>query len=121
MKKVFIDGKEGTTGLQIYERLSKRKDISLITLSDEKRKDIQARKAAINEADIVFLCLPDAAAKESVTLCENPETKIIDASTAHRTAENWAYGFPELSREFRKKIENGKRIAPKKKKPSGIF
>ncbi len=111
MKKVFIDGKEGTTGLQIYERLAARKDISLITLSDEKRKDVEARKAAINAADVVFLCLPDAAAKESVSLCENPTTKIIDASTAHRTAEGWAYGFPELSKEFRGKIATGTRIA----------
>lgn len=111
MKKVFIDGKEGTTGLQIYDRLAARKDISLITLSEEKRKDVEARKAAINAADVVFLCLPDGAAKESVSLCENPATKIIDASTAHRTAEGWAYGFPELSKEFREKIATGTRIA----------
>ena len=111
MKKVFIDGKEGTTGLQIYERLAIRDDISLITLSEEKRKDLQARKECINQADIVFLCLPDAAAKESVSLCENPSTKIIDASTAHRTADGWAYGFPELSDEFRKDIATNTRIA----------
>ena len=111
MKKVFIDGKEGTTGLQIYERLEKRKDITLLTLSEEKRKDVEARKERINEADIVFLCLPDSAARESVSLCENPNVKIIDASTAHRTADGWAYGFPELSKEFRKKIETGNRIA----------
>ena len=111
MKKVFIDGKEGTTGLQIYERLAVRRDISLITLSEEKRKDIAARKEAINAADVVFLCLPDAAAKESVSLCENEKTKIIDASTAHRTADGWAYGFPELSKEFYEKIASGTRIA----------
>lgn len=111
MKKVFIDGKEGTTGLQIYERLEKRKDVVLLTLSEEKRKDVAARKERINEADIVFLCLPDAAAKESVSLCENPNTKIIDASTAHRTTEGWAYGFPELSKTFRDKIAAGTRIA----------
>jgi N-acetyl-gamma-glutamyl-phosphate reductase len=111
MKKVFIDGREGTTGLQIYERLSARDDISLITLSEECRKDVEARKACINQADIVFLCLPDSAARESVSLCENPETKIIDASTAHRTADGWAYGFPELSKEFRQAIATGKRIA----------
>ena len=111
MKKVFIDGKEGTTGLQIYERLSKRKDISLITLSDEKRKDILARKDCINKADVVFLCLPDDAARESVSLCENPETKIIDASTAHRTADGWVYGFPELSKKFREDVATSKRIA----------
>lgn len=111
MKKVFIDGKEGTTGLQIYERLEKRKDITLLTLSEEKRKDIETRKERINEADIVFLCLPDSAARESVSLCENPNIKIIDASTAHRTADGWAYGFPELSKEFREKIQTGNRIA----------
>ena len=111
MKKVFIDGREGTTGLQIYDRLSKRKDISLITLSEEKRKDVSARKECINQADIVFLCLPDNAARESVSLCENPSTKIIDASTAHRTADGWAYGFPELSLEFRKAVATSKRIA----------
>ena len=111
MKKVFIDGREGTTGLQIYDRLSARKDISLITLSEEKRKDVSARKECINQADIVFLCLPDNAARESVSLCENPSTKIIDASTAHRTADGWAYGFPELSLEFRKAVATSKRIA----------
>jgi N-acetyl-gamma-glutamyl-phosphate reductase len=111
MKKVFIDGKEGTTGLQIYERLAIRDDISLITLSEEKRKDLTARKECINQADIVFLCLPDAAAREAVSLCENPSTKIIDASTAHRTSAEWAYGFPELSDEFRKGIATNTRIA----------
>ena len=111
MKKVFIDGKEGTTGLQIYERLAGRKDISLITLSDDKRKDIAARKECINQADLVFLCLPDDAARESVSLCENPSVKIIDASTAHRTNDDWAYGFPELSKGFYEKIRTGKRIA----------
>ena len=111
MKKVFIDGKEGTTGLQIYERLAERKDLFLITLSDEKRKDIAARKECINEADLVFLCLPDEAARESVSLCDNPNVKIIDASTAHRTNDAWAYGFPELSKEFYEKIKTGKRIA----------
>ena len=111
MKKVFIDGKEGTTGLQIYERLAIRDDISLITLLEEKRKDIGARKECINQADIVFLCLPDAAAREAVSLCENPRTKIIDASTAHRTAKEWAYGFPELSENFRKNIATNTRIA----------
>lgn len=111
MKKVFIDGKEGTTGLLIYERLSKRKDISLITLSDEKRKDISARRDCINESDVVFLCLPDEAARESVSLCENLETKIIDASTAHRIADGWAYGFPELSKKFREDVATSKRIA----------
>lgn len=94
MTNVFIDGKEGTTGLQIYERLGSRDDVSVTSLPDELRKDPVARKKCINEADIVFLCLPDAAARESVSLCENPDVKIIDASTAHRTSPDWAYGFP---------------------------
>jgi len=111
MKKVFIDGKAGTTGLQIYERLAKRQDIELILLSEEERKDLQCRRRAINEADIVFLCLPDAAAKESVALVENPNTRIIDASTAHRVNPDWDYGFPELSDEHRKAIESSKRVA----------
>lgn len=109
--KVFIDGREGTTGLQIFERLSARKDIRLISLPEEKRKDPSARKECMDRADLVFLCLPDAAAKEAVGLCGNPETKIIDASTAHRTAPGWVYGFPELSAELRKKISESKRIA----------
>lgn len=111
MYNVFIDGREGTTGLQIYERLASRKDLNLIVLSEALRKDTEARRDCINRADVVFLCLPDAAAKEAVSLCENPQTRIIDASTAHRTAEGWAYGFPELGAEFRSAIANGKRIA----------
>ena len=84
MKKVFIDGSAGTTGLRIYERLSSRKDIQLLTLTEEKRKDINARKAALNEADIAFLCLPDDAARESSSLVSSPDTAVIDTSTAHR-------------------------------------
>ena len=110
-KKVFIDGKEGTTGLQIYERIASRDDLTLITLGEELRKDVAARKKCINEADVVFLCLPDAAAKESVALCENETTKIIDASTAHRTAEGWAYGFAELGEDFKQNIATSTRIA----------
>ncbi len=109
--KVFIDGKAGTTGLRIYDRLEKRADVSLIVLSEDERKDIAARKEAINSSDVTFLCLPDDAARESVSLCENSETVIIDASTAHRTAEGWAYGFPELSASHREKIASSKRIA----------
>ena len=97
MFNVFIDGREGTTGLQIYERLQRRNDINLITLSEEKRKDVNARKECLNEADISFLCLPDAAARESVSLISNPAARVIDASTAHRTAEGWVYGLPEIS------------------------
>ena len=110
MKKVFIDGSAGTTGLRIYERLSGRKDIELITLSEELRKDNNARKDAINSADIVFLCLPDNAAKEAVSFVENPNTCIIDTSTAHRTAEGWTYGFPEIGNR-KEEIIKSKRIA----------
>lgn len=110
MAKVFIDGSAGTTGLRIYERLGQRSDIELITLSDELRKDTQARKEALNSADIAFLCLPDAAAIEAVSLIENDRTAVIDTSTAHRTADGWTYGFPELTGQ-REKIKNSRRIA----------
>ena len=111
MTKVFIDGSAGTTGLRIGERLESRNDIEIIRLNEENRKDVSARKKAINEADIVFLCLPDSAAIESVALCENPKTVIIDTSTAHRTNPQWAYGFPELSKDFMENIKKSKRIA----------
>lgn len=111
MTKVFIDGSAGTTGLRIDERLKDRKDITLIRLDEEKRKDISARKEAINSADVVFLCLPDSTAIEAVALCENGNTVIIDASTAHRTNKDWEYGFPELSEEREKRIAASKRIA----------
>ncbi len=111
MKKIFIDGKAGTTGLRIYERLECRNDVELILLSEEERKDIQARKRALNSADIAFLCLPDDAAREAVSLIDNPNTVVIDASTAHRTLEGWSYGFPELSREHCASIQEAKRIA----------
>ncbi len=109
--KIFIDGKEGTTGLQIFERLGSRTDIELMLLDESLRKDTQARKQMINEADLVFLCLPDAAAVEAVTLVENPEVKIIDASTAHRTDPEWVYGFAELNETQEQKIRNSKRTA----------
>ncbi len=109
--KIFIDGKEGTTGLRIFERLSNREDIELITLSEELRKDTAARKQALNSCDIAFLCLPDVAAIEAVSLIDNPEVKVIDASTAHRTLPEWAYGFPELSPAHLEKIKNSKRVA----------
>ncbi len=111
IKRVFIDGSAGTTGLRIAERLENREDIALTVLSDASRKDIAARKAALNSADIAFLCLPDAAAKEAVSLIENPKTVVIDASTAHRTDPGWAYGFPELSSDLQNKIAASKRIA----------
>ncbi len=111
MKKVFIDGSAGTTGLRIKDRLSGRADIELITLSEEERKLDSARSAAINAADIVFLCLPDDAARQAVAMCEDPHTVILDTSTAHRTDPRFAYGFPELSAEHKEKIIKSKRIA----------
>jgi len=111
MKKVFIDGKAGTTGLRIYERLSERNDIEIILLSEEERKDPIARKKALNAADIAFLCLPDDAARESVAMIENENTVVIDTSTAHRTLDGWCYGFPELSKELNDKLKSAKRIA----------
>ncbi len=112
MTKVFIDGSAGTTGLRIHERLSSREDLSLITLTGENRKDPEARRAAIAKADIAFLCLPDAAAIEAVELAEGCDTVIIDTSTAHRTAEGWAYGMPELRKGAqRDAIAASRRIA----------
>lgn len=110
-KKIFIDGKAGTTGLRIFERLEDFEGVEIITLSEEKRKDLKARKEALNSADIAFLCLPDDAARESVSLIENDNTVVIDTSTAHRTDEGFAYGFPELSQNHREKLKNSKRIA----------
>ena len=109
--KIYIDGKEGTTGLQIYERLGGREDIQLLLIDEDKRKDPVERARLMNEADVVFLCLPDAAAKEAVTLVENPATCIIDASTAHRVAPGWVYGYPEMGQEQRAAIASSKRIA----------
>ena len=109
--KVYIDGKDGTTGLQIYDRLSARADIDLLLIDETKRKDRLERKKLMDAADIVFLCLPDAAAIEAVELVENPKTRIIDASTAHRTSPDWDYGFPELSGAHRAAIQNSKRVA----------
>lgn len=109
--KVYIDGQSGTTGLQIRERLEVRNDIELLRIDEEKRRDSAERKKLLNAADVAFLCLPDDGAREAVALVENPHTCIIDASTAHRTAEGWVYGYPELSEEQRAAIKNGKRIA----------
>ena len=111
MTKIFVDGSQGTTGLRIFDRLSEFKDIELITLPEELRKDKDARKEALNSADVAFLCLPDDAARESVSLIENENTVVIDTSTAHRTLDDWAYGFPELSQSHREKLKNSKRIA----------
>lgn len=110
-KKVFIDGSAGTTGLRIYERFSVRDDIELMQIDEEVRKDPAARKKYINEADIVFLCLPDDAAREAVSFVENENVIILDTSTAHRTNPDWVYGIPELRDGQREKIKNAKRIA----------
>ncbi len=108
--KIYIDGKEGTTGLQIYERLGSRDDIELLLIDEDKRKDVEERRRLLNAADLAFLCLPDAAAIEAVSLIENDHTRVIDCSTAHRTAEGWEYGFPELHGQ-REKIVTAKRVA----------
>ncbi|NLA86488.1 MAG: N-acetyl-gamma-glutamyl-phosphate reductase, partial [Clostridiales bacterium] len=109
--KIYIDGQEGTTGLQIYDRLNKRDDIDLLLIDPEKRKDAGERKKLINSADIVIFCLPDDAAREAVAMIGNEKTRVIDASTAHRTAKDWDYGFPELSKVHREKIKASKRVA----------
>lgn len=109
--KVFIDGAEGTTGLQLRTRLSVHENIELLEIDPELRKDANERAKLINQSDVTFLCLPDAAAVEAVSLATNPNVKIIDASTAHRTADGWAYGFPELSAAHRRAVAEGKRIA----------
>lgn len=109
--KVFIDGKEGTTGLRIFERLATREDLVMLTLPEETRKDPEARRACLHEADIAVLCLPDAAARESVALAQGSKARILDTSTAHRVAEGWAYGFPELSVAHRDAVINGQYVA----------
>lgn len=111
MKKIFIDGNAGTTGLRIEERLSCRNDIEMIRLPDALRKDPAARKEALNSCDIAFLCLPDTAAVEAVEMIENPNVVVIDASTAHRTLPGWCYGFPELSESRKNALKTAKRIA----------
>lgn len=109
--KIFIDGSEGTTGLRIHERFAQRDDIELLPIAAELRKDAGERKRLINASDITFLCLPDAAAREAVSLVENENVRIIDTSTAHRTEADWAYGFPELSKEHREAVRAGRRVA----------
>ena len=111
VKKVFIDGEAGTTGLEVRNRLAKRSDVELITLNEADRKDAKARAKAFSAADAAILCLPDAAAIEAVDLCGDSECVLIDASTAHRINPEWAYGFPELNSEQRSKITSAKRIA----------
>lgn len=110
MVKVYIDGQEGTTGLKILERFKNRNDIELLRIDEDKRKDNDERKKLINSSDYTFLCLPDAAAREAVAMADE-KVRIIDASTAHRTNPDWAYGFPELGKEFREKIAKSNRVA----------
>ncbi|MBQ7027804.1 MAG: N-acetyl-gamma-glutamyl-phosphate reductase [Ruminococcus sp.] len=109
--KIYIDGQEGTTGLKILERFEGRNDIELLRISEDKRKDSQERARLINMSDYTFLCLPDDAAREAVSFADNDHVRIIDASTAHRTNPDWAYGFPELSPEHREKIAKSNRVA----------
>ena len=110
MKKVFIDGSAGTTGLRIYERLQAREDIEMLTIPEEARKDPAVKRDCLNAADAAFLCLPDAAAKEAAALVTSPDTVVIDTSTAHRTNDGFVYGFPELTGQ-REKLRTAKRIA----------
>jgi N-acetyl-gamma-glutamyl-phosphate reductase len=119
--KVFIDGEAGTTGLQIRQRLAGRKDLSVISIDHDKRKDPAARAAMLNEADAVILCLPDDAAKEAVTLVTNNSTRIIDASTAHRVDPHWVYGFPEMADGHRVSIERSTRISNPGCYPTGFI
>ena len=111
MHTVFIDGSQGTTGLRIFQRLSLRKDIQILSLPEEKRKDSSARREMLNACDVALLCLPDAAAIEAADMIENPKVRVLDTSTAHRTDPGWVYGFPELSAERRAAILQSRRIA----------
>ena len=111
MHKVFVDGQEGTTGLQIRDRLLGHGGVTLIEIDPDKRKDTSERQRLLNEADIAFLCLPDAAAKESAALVTSDRTRLIDASTAHRTEPSWVYGLPELNKAQRAKIRGARRVA----------
>ena len=110
MVKVYIDGQEGTTGLKILERFKNRNDVELLRIDEDKRKDNDERRRMINSSDYTFLCLPDAASREAVAMADD-RVRIIDASTAHRTNPDWAYGFPELGNDFREKIEKSNRVA----------
>lgn len=118
---VFIDGAVGTTGLEIADRLRGRADLSIVTLDDERRKDAVARREALNDADIVILCLPDAAARDAVALIDNPRTRVIDASSAHRVAEGWTYGFPELEADAQVRIAAASRVANPGCYPTGFL
>ena len=121
MFSVFIDGQEGTTGLQIHERLKNRTDLTIHEIPVDKRKDPATKKEFLNGADLVVLCLPDAAARESVAMITNPDTRVIDASTAHRIAPDWVYGLPELTKQQRRKIKEAKRVANPGCYPTGFL
>jgi N-acetyl-gamma-glutamyl-phosphate reductase len=118
---VFIDGEAGTTGLEIHSRLINRKDIKLLSIEETKRKDPRERARRLNEVDLAILCLPDEAAREAVSLVENPDVKLLDASSAHRTSNGWVYGFPELAREQRQKIATAKRVSNPGCYPTGFI
>jgi len=120
-KKIFIDGQEGTTGLEIRERLSRRRDVEILEIPASERKDVEAKRAFMAEADLVILCLPDAAAVESAALAEGTKAKLIDASTAHRIATDWVYGLPELSREQRDRIRAATRVSNPGCYPTGFL
>lgn len=119
--QVFIDGEAGTTGLQIRARLEVRADVRLIRLADDERKDPAARARALNAADLAILCLPDEAAREAVSLIENPQTRVIDASTAYRTDPEWTYGFPEMDAAQAAKVAASKRVSNPGCYPTGAI
>jgi N-acetyl-gamma-glutamyl-phosphate reductase len=119
--KVFIDGEAGTTGLQIRERLVGRRDLELVSIDAGKRKDAEARRALLNSVDAVILCLPDDAAREAVQIIENDAVKVIDASTAHRVAADWTYGFAEMAKDQRAKIAGAKRVSNPGCYPTGFI
>jgi N-acetyl-gamma-glutamyl-phosphate reductase len=121
MPSVFIDGEAGTTGLQIRERLEGRRDITLVSIEADKRKDADERRRLLNSVDVVILCLPDDAAREAVAMIENPAVKVIDASTAHRVAPDWVYGFPEMAKDQRAKIAAAKRVSNPGCYPTGFI
>ena len=119
--KVFIDGAAGTTGIEIHERLAGRRDIALLTIADDRRKDAGARAAALNAADAVILCLPDDAAREAVSLIANDRTRVIDASTAHRTDPAWTYGFAEVTPSRRAELATARRVSNPGCYPTGFL
>jgi N-acetyl-gamma-glutamyl-phosphate reductase len=119
--QVFIDGEVGTTGLQIRERLARRRDVALISLDPARRKDAEARREMLNRADLVILCLPDDAAREAVGLIESNSVRVVDASTAHRTSPGWTYGFPEMSKAQRAAVAESRRVANPGCYPTGFI